>query len=63
MADLEKLALKRDRGYLTRLLVSLVIGGGAAIFVFAGLTGKKTTGCVADSLLGATGSEEADTGP
>ncbi len=50
MADLEKLALKRDRAYLVRLVLLLVAGGAASVFVFAWLTGSRVGGCVAETL-------------
>jgi hypothetical protein len=50
MADLEKLALRRDRGYLVRLVLLLVVGSIAAVFVFAWLTGARVSGCMATTL-------------
>jgi hypothetical protein len=50
MADLEKLALQRDRGYLLRLILLLAVGLGAAAFMYAWLTGSTVTGCVAGAL-------------
>lgn len=52
MADLEKLAVQRDRGYLVRLILGLLAGGLVSVFVFRGLTGETTTGCVAGILGG-----------
>lgn len=52
MADLEELAVKRDRGYLVRLVLLLGVGVVAGVFLFRGLTGEGVTGCVADALLG-----------
>jgi hypothetical protein len=57
MADLEKLAVQRDRGYLVRLILGLLVGGLVSVFVFRGLTGETTTGCVA-GLLGAEPSDQ-----
>lgn len=54
MADLEKLALKRDRRYLLRLLTLLGIGAAFGIFMFRTLTGEQVGGCVADAYLGQT---------
>jgi hypothetical protein len=50
MADLEKLAIRRDRGYLLRLILLLAVGCLVSIFLFAWLTGSRTSGCVADSV-------------
>lgn len=55
MVDLEKLALQRDRGYLVRLILGLVAGLFASVFVFAWLTGTRVSSCVAESI----GSEPA----
>jgi beta-lactam-binding protein with PASTA domain len=52
MVDLEKLALQRDRGYLVRLVVLLVVGVLVSIFLFAWLTGSGTRGCVSESIGG-----------
>jgi hypothetical protein len=52
MADLEELAIKRDRGYLVRLVLMLCVGMIAGVFLYRGLTGEGVTGCVADALLG-----------
>ena len=48
MADLEDLAIKRDRGYLLRLILALLVAGFVGVFLFRGLTGQEMTGCVAD---------------
>jgi hypothetical protein len=52
VADLEQLAVKRDRAYLVRLLVSLALGIGASVFIWQGLTGDHVTGCLANAFLG-----------
>ena len=52
MADLEELAVKRDRGYLVRLVLGLGVGMIAGVFLYRGLTGEGVTGCVAGALLG-----------
>ncbi len=49
MADLEKLAIQRDRGYLVRLVLLLGVGLLVAAFVFQWLTGANVTSCVATS--------------
>jgi len=60
MADLEKLAIKRDRGYLVRLIILLVLGalGGGYIFVY--LTGSGFSGCVTDAYMGTTKSSKPE---
>ena len=52
MADLEKMALQRDRGYLVRLILLLLVAGLGGAFVFAGLTGESFAGCVANAFVG-----------
>jgi hypothetical protein len=52
VADLEQLAVKRDRGYLVRLIVSLALGIGVSVFLWQGLTGDHVTGCLANTFLG-----------
>jgi len=52
MADLEKLAVQRDRGYLVRLVLGLAVAGLVSVFLFRGLTGEQTSGCMADAFLG-----------
>jgi hypothetical protein len=59
MADLEKMAIKRDRGYLVRLFIMLVLGIGASAFVWRGLTGGEMGGCLASAMLGAEPQDEA----
>jgi hypothetical protein len=55
MADLEKLAIRRDRGYLVRLVLLLGLAVLISPFVFGWLTGKGVSGCIAETL----GSEPA----
>jgi hypothetical protein len=50
MADLEELALRRDRGYLVRLVLLMVLALGFALFVYGWLTGSGVSGCLAGSL-------------
>ncbi|MBN1654256.1 MAG: hypothetical protein JXA30_10845 [Deltaproteobacteria bacterium] len=52
MADLEKLALKRDRGYLVRLVLLLLLGMGIGLFIASYITGSNIGGCMADVFLG-----------
>jgi hypothetical protein len=50
MVDLEKLAIQRDRGYLVRLVLALIVGLFAALFVFRWLTGADVSTCVAKNV-------------
>lgn len=52
MADLEKLAVQRDRGYLVRLVLALAVAGLLSVLIFRGLTGEQTSGCIANAFLG-----------
>ena len=52
MADLEELAVKRDRGFLVRLVLLLCVGACASAVVWVAVTGKRTSSCVAGALLG-----------
>jgi hypothetical protein len=52
MADLEELAVKRDRGYLARLVLLLALGLGASAFLWQGLTGDRVSGCLSGAFLG-----------
>jgi hypothetical protein len=55
MADLEELAMRRDRGYLVRLVLLMVAGLVASAFMYGWLTGSGVTGCVSGALGGDTG--------
>jgi hypothetical protein len=61
MADLEKLAVRRDRGYLVRLVLGLAVAGLVSVFLFRGLTGEHTSGCMADAFLGGDAKQPAST--
>lgn len=50
MADLEELALRKDRGYLVRLLLLMAVAVVFALFVYGWLTGSGVSGCLADAL-------------
>lgn len=50
MADLEKLAIQRDRRYLVRLGLALAVGLFASVFVFQWLTGEDVSSCVARNI-------------
>lgn len=52
MADLEELAMRRDRGYLVRLVVLLVAALVVSALMYGWLTGSSATGCVSSALGG-----------
>ena len=58
MVDLEKLAVKRDRGYLVRLVLMLALGVAASVFLWRGLTGEGVSGCIASAMLGGDAKSE-----
>lgn len=60
MADLEKLAVQRDRGYLVRLVLGLAVAVLVSVFLFRGLTGEQTSGCMADAFLGGDAKQPAN---
>jgi hypothetical protein len=53
MADLEEHALKRDKRFIVRLVVTLLLAFVAGLFLVAQLTSERTAGCAADAVLGA----------
>jgi len=54
VADLEELALKRDRGYLVRLVLVLAVSVVLAVVLLRVLTGSSAKGCAANALLGSS---------
>lgn len=52
MADLEKLAVRRDRGYLLRLLLLMGVAVLISLFLFGWLTGARVSGCVSGTIVG-----------
>ena len=52
MADLEEHAFKRDRRFVVRLVVAILVGALAGTFLFGRLTNQSTAGCAAEALLG-----------
>lgn len=55
MADLEQLALKRDRGFLVRLVLLLGVALLAGAFVYGQLIGDTATGCLSRTLGSSAG--------
>jgi hypothetical protein len=54
VVDLEEQAFKRDRRFLLRLVLVLVVGVIGGLFVFGWLTGDEVAGCAAESFGGVT---------
>ncbi|MEZ4335883.1 MAG: hypothetical protein R3B82_04585 [Sandaracinaceae bacterium] len=54
MADLERDAFQRDRRFLYRLILVLVIGTAAGVWMYAELTGERVAGCAANAFGGVT---------
>ena len=51
MADLEKHAFKRDRRFIVRLVLTLLLSALFGLYVYAHLTSRRTAGCAADAAL------------
>ncbi|MCA9685928.1 MAG: hypothetical protein KC457_27395 [Myxococcales bacterium] len=54
MADLERDAFQRDRRFLLRLILVLIIGTAAGVWMFFQLTGERVAGCAANAFGGVT---------
>lgn len=52
MADLEEQALRKDRRFLVRLILVLVVGAAAGLWMFSAMTSDRTRGCAADAVGG-----------
>jgi hypothetical protein len=51
MADLEEHAFKRDKRFVVRLVLAILVASLGGLFVCGGLTSRGTTGCAADALV------------
>ncbi len=54
VADLERDAFKRDSRFLVRLILILIVGTLAGVWMFAQLTGEQVAGCAAQAFGGVT---------
>ncbi len=54
MADLERDAFRRDGRFLLRLVLVLIVGTAAGVWMFAELTGERVAGCAANAFGGVT---------
>lgn len=61
MADLEELALKRDRGFLIRLVLLLAVGLLGSAFLYGQLIGDSAKGCAARTIGGDSSGTGAST--
>jgi flagellar biosynthesis protein FliQ len=52
MADLEEQALRKDRRFLVRLILVLVVGTVAGLWMFTAMTSDRAMGCAADAVGG-----------
>jgi len=50
VADLEERALRRDRGFLARLVLALVAGAIFGLFVYGKLTSSGFAGCLGEAV-------------
>jgi hypothetical protein len=51
MADLEEHAFKRDKRFVVRLVVMIIIAALGALFVSGRLTNSESAGCAAEAVL------------
>mgnify|MGYP001088435778 CR=1 FL=1 len=54
IADLEKLAFKRDRAYLVRLLVLISLGLAGGLYIAVHLTSDQSKDRVSEAIFGTT---------
>jgi hypothetical protein len=54
MANLEQDAFKRDRRFIVRLVLVLIVGTAGGLWMFAELTGQRVAGCAAEAFGGVT---------
>lgn len=54
VADLEQEAFKRDSRFIWRLVLVLIVGTLAGLWMFAELTGERVAGCAAQAFGGVT---------
>ncbi len=52
MADLEEQALRKDRRFLVRLVLVLVVGGIAGLWMFSAMTSDRAKGCATEAVGG-----------
>ncbi len=62
MVDLEERAVRRDKGFVVRLVVLLLCGAVVGAIVYAELTSTAVGGCAAHTFGGATSTGAADSG-
>jgi len=60
MADLEDHAFRRDKRFVVRLVVTLVVAFLVGLFIFGRLTSPGTVGCAADVLGGPDAKDTKD---
>lgn len=51
MADLEQHAFRRDKRFVVRLVVGLILASLGGLFVSGQLTNQRSAGCAADALV------------
>ena len=59
MADLEEHAFRRDKRFVVRLVLTLLVGLIGGLYVYAHLTSRETAGCAADAMTGGGASPAA----
>lgn len=61
MSDLEEQALRKDRRFLVRLVLVLLAGTFAGVWIFAMMTSDRAKGCAAEAVGGEmTGTQRSE---
>lgn len=50
MADLEEHAFRRDKRFVVRLVLTLLVGLIGGLWLYGQLTSRRTAGCAADAV-------------
>jgi hypothetical protein len=63
MADLEEHAFKRDKRFIVRLVLTLLLSTLFGFYIYGHLTSRRTAGCAADSALSGDASDAGASAP
>jgi hypothetical protein len=59
MADLEEHAFKRDRRFVVRLVLTMIVALIGGLYLYAQLTSRRTAGCAAEAVSGSGGAAKS----